>query len=131
MVILRGVLVDDRVALVVVALADEPAEDASRVIDMRFVKPLDQTRLSALLSEHSLWITLEENVVAGGAGSGVNEWLAAQESSDQINILNLGLADGFIDHGDATLLRAQAGLDSGGLIRKIQQRLDNSVKAEK
>ena len=100
------------------------------LIDMRFVKPLDQTRLSALLSEHSLWITLEENVIAGGAGSGVNEWLAAQEPTNPISILNLGLADGFIDHGDAGLLRAQAGLDTEGLISKIQQRLESRIDAD-
>ena len=100
------------------------------LIDMRFVKPLDQTRLSALLSEHSLWITLEENVIAGGAGSGVNEWLAAQEPTHPISILNLGLADGFIDHGDAGLLRAQAGLDTEGLISKIQQRLESRIGAD-
>ncbi|MEH6825597.1 MAG: 1-deoxy-D-xylulose-5-phosphate synthase [Motiliproteus sp.] len=89
------------------------------LVDMRFVKPLDQTRLTELIGDHSVLVTLEENAIAGGAGSGVNEWLARQPQSSAIKLINLGLEDDFIGHGGAPQLRRQAGLDSASLIEKI------------
>jgi 1-deoxy-D-xylulose-5-phosphate synthase len=101
-----------------VATALEVAEriDAS-VVDMRFVKPLDETMITAMADSHELLVTLEENVVKGGAGSGVDEFLAS--SNRQIPLLNLGLPDEFIEHGEAVELLAACGLDVDGVIKAI------------
>ncbi|MFT6914835.1 MAG: 1-deoxy-D-xylulose-5-phosphate synthase [Motiliproteus sp.] len=103
------------------------------LVDMRFIKPLDHSRLEALIQSHDLLLTLEENTVAGGAGSAVNEWLARQHErtgsirSQSIRVINLGLEDSFIGHGDAQELRAQAGLDSASLIKRIRALLSSFV----
>ena len=91
------------------------------LIDMRFVKPLDQARLLELVQQYELLITVEENTLAGGAGSAVNEWLVEQGLSR--SVLNLGLEDRFIGHGNQSLLRSQESLDAEGLIGRIRKRL--------
>lgn len=88
------------------------------VVDMRFVKPLDEQRLDELSQTHYLLVTLEENVIAGGAGSGVNEYLASCECTTAT--LNLGLPDRYIDHGNQTDLLAQCGLDASGIETSIR-----------
>jgi 1-deoxy-D-xylulose-5-phosphate synthase len=87
------------------------------VVNMRFVKPLDQNLISDLADTHNLLVTLEENVIAGGAGSGVNEYLAAAGIATPT--LNLGLPDRYIDHGSQTALLAECGLDAAGVERSI------------
>ncbi|MEH6470481.1 MAG: 1-deoxy-D-xylulose-5-phosphate synthase [Halopseudomonas sp.] len=94
------------------------------LVDMRFVKPLDEAKLSELVRDHGLLISLEENVIAGGAGSAVNEWLARQTQAAAIEIINFGLGDEFIGHGNAERLRCHAGLDSNSLIGTIKPYLD-------
>ena len=94
--------------------------DAS-VVDMRFVKPLDHDLLAQMASSHELLVTVEEHVIAGGAGAGVNEWLAA--SGRRTPIMNLGLADVFPEHGDPEALLATAGLDADGIIHAVRIRL--------
>jgi 1-deoxy-D-xylulose-5-phosphate synthase len=90
------------------------------VADMRFVKPLDVELLTRLARDHDALVTIEEGVVAGGAGSGVVEALAAHEIV--VPILHLGLPDAFIDHGDPALLLAQAGLDAQGIVSSVRAR---------
>ena len=102
------------------ALAAANKLDAT-VIDMRFVKPLDEALLAELTHSHRLLVTLEENTVIGGAGAGVAEYLAAQNI--QIPLLNLGLPDRFLEHGRAPDMLAQCGLDSAGIEASIRQRL--------
>ncbi len=87
------------------------------VVNMRFVKPLDQTMINQLSSNHNLLVTLEENVIAGGAGSAVNEYLSTAGITTPT--LNLGLPDRYIDHGDQTVLLAECGLDAAGIERSI------------
>ncbi len=94
--------------------------DAS-VADMRFVKPLDEVLLLQLADEHELLVTLEDNAVAGGAGSGVNELLAS--GGRAVALLNLGLPDRFVEHASRTEQLADCGLDSAGILRAIQKRL--------
>ncbi len=65
---------------------------------MRFVKPLDTDLLRELAGNHDLLVTLEENALAGGAGSAVNEYLAAQQAAFHYDP-NIGLPDAFIEHG--------------------------------
>ncbi|RBP48293.1 1-deoxy-D-xylulose-5-phosphate synthase [Arenicella xantha] len=88
------------------------------VVNMRFVKPLDEALLHKLAAQYDLLVTVEENVIAGGAGSGVNEFLAANALATAT--LNLGLPDRYIDHGTQTAQLAQCGLDSEGIEASIK-----------
>lgn len=87
------------------------------VVNMRFIKPLDEAVVVRLAAEHRWLVTLEENVVAGGAGSAVNECLAAR--SIQIPVYNIGLPDRFVGQGERDELLAQCGLDVEGVLRQL------------
>ncbi len=91
------------------------------VINMRFVKPLDEELIRELALQYTLLVTVEENVVAGGAGSAVNEYLA--NNNLYISVLNLGLPDRFIEHGTPHLLLAECALDAAGIRSRIEERL--------
>ncbi len=93
------------------------------VVNMRFVKPLDAEMLHRISSSHELLVSIEENVVAGGAGSGVNEWL----QSNQINlpVINLGLPDHFVEHGTTRELLSECGLDATGILDAISGQITN------
>jgi len=91
------------------------------VVNMRFVKPLDDALVAQLARAHALLVTVEDNVAAGGAGSAVAESLAAQGIAAPI--LHLGLPDEFIEHGDQHQLLAAAGLAKDGLLASIRARL--------
>jgi 1-deoxy-D-xylulose-5-phosphate synthase len=84
------------------------------VVDMRWVKPLDVDLLRALASQHECLITLEENAIAGGAGSGVAEWLA--ESKIDCAVRHVGIPDAFIAHAGQGECRQLAGLTSDSII---------------
>jgi 1-deoxy-D-xylulose-5-phosphate synthase len=101
------------------ALAAAGPLDAT-VANMRFVKPLDRALVERLARSHDALVTVEENVVMGGAGSACAEALA--ELDIQIPLLHLGLPDRFIDHGDPQGLLAGIGLDAGGIERAIRRR---------
>jgi 1-deoxy-D-xylulose-5-phosphate synthase len=83
------------------------------VVNMRFVKPLDRSLLLELAKAHDGFVTLEDNVVMGGAGSGVAELLSAEHIT--LPILHLGLPDTFQHHGSREQLLAEAGLDMAGI----------------
>ncbi|KHS79327.1 1-deoxy-D-xylulose-5-phosphate synthase [Pectobacterium brasiliense] len=89
------------------------------LVDMRFVKPLDEALLEELAQSHSTFVTLEENAVMGGAGSGVNEFLMAKRLA--VPVLNIGLPDVFIPQGSQEEIRADLGLDAAGIERRITQ----------
>ena len=104
----------------------KPALDAAEeldatVADMRFVKPLDADLAAELAATHRLLVTVEENSVAGGAGSAVAESLAGRAIATPL--LQLGLPDRFIDHGDQAQLLASVGLDKSGIVAAIRARL--------
>ena len=116
-----------RVALLAFGSMVQPALTAGEeldatVVDMRFVKPLDVELVTRLARDHDAIVTIEEGVVAGGAGSGVAEALAAQEIA--VPILHLGLPDAFIDHGDPAFLLSHVGLDAGGIAKSVRARFD-------
>ena len=90
------------------------------VANMRFVKPLDFDLVSRLALEHDALVTIEENVIAGGAGSAVGDALAAH--GILIPLLQLGLPDAFIDHGDPAQLLADCGLDAPGIVASVNAR---------
>lgn len=107
--------------LLTVALEAAKQLDAT-VVNMRFVKPLDVDMILQMAHQHELLVTIEENVVMGGAGSAVNESLHIHKNV--IPVLNLGLPDSFINHGDTALLLAQCGLDVNGIVNSITNYLN-------
>ncbi len=107
------------------ALLAAEALDAS-VIDMRFVKPLDQDVVLEAARAHDAFVTVEEGCVMGGAGSAVAECLAANGVA--LPLLQLGLPDQFIEHGDPAKLLALCGLDAAGIEKSVQQRFGSHLK---
>ena len=91
------------------------------VANMRFIKPLDAQLVAQLAASHELIVTIEEGAIMGGAGSAVAEALAA--AGIVRPLLQLGLPDKFIDHGDVQQLLAQCGLDAEGITTSVRQRL--------
>ncbi len=91
------------------------------VLNMRFVKPLDHAAIRAAAAEYRLLVTVEENAVAGGAGSGVGEVLAAQ--GIDVALLHLGIPDAFVEHGERGELLHHVGLDAAGIRAAVQERL--------
>ena len=91
------------------------------VVNMRFVKPLDIDMVLHLAQQHDVLVTIEENVVTGGAGSAVNECLHAHTCIT--SVLNLGLPDNFTQQGDRTALLKHYGLDTTGIVRAVARHL--------
>jgi 1-deoxy-D-xylulose-5-phosphate synthase len=89
------------------------------LVNMRFVKPLDDALVISVASRHRAIVTIEENALMGGAGSAVGEVLAA--AGVQIALLQLGIPDRFIEHGSRDTCLAAAGLDLAGLSASVDQ----------
>jgi 1-deoxy-D-xylulose-5-phosphate synthase len=100
--------------------AEVAAELDATLVNMRFVKPLDETLLLALAQTHDAFVTLEDNAVAGGAGSAVAECLAANGVT--LPILHLGLPDVYLEHGTRVQVLSVAGLDLPGIRHAILAR---------
>jgi 1-deoxy-D-xylulose-5-phosphate synthase len=114
-----------RIALLAFGSMLHPVLQAAEQIDatvanMRFVKPIDIDLIEWLAKTHDSLATVEENVVAGGAGSAVAEALA--ERGIAVPLLHLGLPDAFIEHGDPASMLAQCGLDAKGISASIVAR---------
>jgi 1-deoxy-D-xylulose-5-phosphate synthase len=114
----RGIAILAFGSLVHTALAVAETLDAT-VADMRFVKPLDRELAARLALHHDWLVTVEENVVMGGAGSAVAETLA--ELGIARSVLHLGLPDRFVEHGDPAVLLARCGLDAAGMESAIRR----------
>jgi 1-deoxy-D-xylulose-5-phosphate synthase len=95
------------------------------LIDMRFIKPLDKQAVQTSVQHHEFLVTVEENAIAGGAGSGVNELIATLGKA--IITLNIGLKDTFIQHGTREECLQQAGLDAAGILRQITEFLEQGT----
>ncbi len=106
------------------SLAAGEALDAT-VVNMRFVKPLDTELLRALAASHDAFVTIEEHVVMGGAGSAVGEALAAAALVRPL--LQLGLPDRNVEHGDQAQLLRAVGLDADGIERAVRERFPESI----
>ncbi len=98
------------------------------VVNMRFIKPLDTALVVELAQDHDLLVTVEEHVVMGGAGSACAEALSAA-SGPQTALLQLGLPDRFIDHGDHAKLLAMQGLDAQGIAQSVAMRLNQLLQS--
>ena len=118
----RLILKGKKIAILAFGSMVSPAIKAGKalnasVIDMRFVKPLDEQIIDNMSKSHELIVTVEENTVKGGAGSAVAEYLTSIERD--CKLLNLGLPDCFIEHGDTSVLLADCGLDADGIQKTI------------
>ena len=91
------------------------------VVDMRWVKPMDTEIIETFASQYDLLVTLEDNAISGGAGSGVNQCLA--ELHLLVGVLNLGLPDAFIEHGTPEEQREWIGLNGSGIESAIKAKL--------
>ena len=114
---------DDGVAILafgsMLANATAAAEELdATVVNMRFVKPIDENMVLNMAQSHKLIVTFEEHVVAGGAGSAVNEVLAKHNMA--VPILNLGLPDQHFDHGVPKEVFAEHGLDASSVVERIK-----------
>jgi 1-deoxy-D-xylulose-5-phosphate synthase len=86
------------------------------------VKPLDDELVFKLATTHDYLITVEENAIMGGAGSAVLESLQAQQLN--VPVLQLGLPDHFVEHGDPAVLLADCGLNKEGILRSVRNWID-------
>jgi 1-deoxy-D-xylulose-5-phosphate synthase len=105
------------------ALVDSARKIAERLdatlVNMRFVKPLDEKLILTLAARHRAIVTIEENAIIGGAGAGVGELLAAHDV--QLPLLHIGIPDRFIEHGSRETCLAAAGLDLAGLTATVER----------
>jgi 1-deoxy-D-xylulose-5-phosphate synthase len=105
------------------ALVDPAQKIAARLdatlVNMRFVKPLDENLVIALAARHRAIVTIEENAILGGAGSAIGELLASEGL--QVPLLQLGIPDRFIEHGSRDSCLVAAGLDTAGLSASIER----------
>ena len=89
------------------------------LVDMRFVKPLDEALLTELANSHQHFVTVEDNAIMGGAGSAVTEFVMQQQLKVQVTLL--GLPDSFIKHGTQQEIYSELGLDSAGILSSISK----------
>ncbi len=114
-----------KVALLAFGSMVQPALEAAEELDatvanMRFVKPLDEALVLEVAGTHDLLVTVEENVIMGGAGSAVLE--ALERAGRCVPVLQLGLPDRFVDQGDHGIQLASVGLDAEGIVKSVRKR---------
>jgi 1-deoxy-D-xylulose-5-phosphate synthase len=122
----KGVAILAFGAMVAPALAASSQLDAT-VVNMRFVKPLDESLILRMARTHKLLVTVEENALPGGAGSAVAEVLAREGLATPI--VRLGLPDRFLEHAEREEQLAVCGLDSAGILRSIRAALPERAVA--
>jgi 1-deoxy-D-xylulose-5-phosphate synthase len=98
------------------------------VINMRFVKPLDEALIVELTQSHEVLVSVEENVIAGGAGSAVNEFLNAHQV--WMPVLNIGLPDSFVEQGTREELLSFCGLDVTGIREQVEKFCSEALQNE-
>jgi len=114
----------NRIAILAFGAMVKPSEEAAEtmdatVVNMRFIKPLDHDLVVKMANSHQLLVTIEENTIAGGAGSAVSEVLTA--AGIDMPLLHLGLPDEFLQQGSRERLLADCGLDAEGIRRTIRR----------
>lgn len=110
----------------ILEVAREVADELdATLINMRFVKPLDEIMITEIAKNHELIVTIEENAIAGGAGSAVSEYLDSQSIS--INTLHLGFPDEYVEQGGQQELLSDWGLDAKGLLQSILSHIDDEL----
>jgi 1-deoxy-D-xylulose-5-phosphate synthase len=119
-----------RIAILAFGTLLYPALEAGNRLDatvanMRFVKPLDEELVLSLARSHEAIVTIEEGCVMGGAGSAVLETLAA--AGVHVQVLQMGLPDRFVEHGDPARLLKELGLDAEGIEHAVRRRFGPSL----
>ena len=119
-----------RIAILAFGTLLYPALEVAQGIDatvanMRFVKPLDVDLIKSLAADHDYFVSIEDGVIAGGAGSACLE--ALSKLGIHKPLLQLGLPDQFIEHGDYNLLMTKCGLDVEGIANSIKQRFPTVI----
>jgi 1-deoxy-D-xylulose-5-phosphate synthase len=119
-----------RIAILAFGTMVSPALEAAdsldaTVVNMRFVKPLDESLILEIAESHDMLITVEENTVLGGAGSGVAEVLRDKQFT--VPMLSLGLPDNHIEHGSTNDMLAACGLDATGIHQAIEQAVQSQL----
>jgi 1-deoxy-D-xylulose-5-phosphate synthase len=100
-------------------------KNGATVIDMRFVKPIDENIIISACQTHEYIFTVEDNVILGGAGSAVNE--VVQKNNIRANIINLGVPDNIVSHGSQDEIFADLGLDMNGLENQTNDHVKKMV----
>ena len=94
------------------------------LVNGRFIKPIDTDVIDRLAPSHQFFITLEENVKAGGFGERVTDYL--KQKWPETPVMNITLPDDYVEHGDVTKLRSVLGIDSDSIMEKIEKKLDGT-----
>ena len=94
------------------------------LVNGRFIKPIDTEVIDRLAPSHQFFITLEENVKAGGFGERVTDYL--KQKWPETPVMNITLPDDYVEHGDVTKLRSVLGIDSDSIMEKIEKKLDGT-----
>ncbi|HIQ07074.1 MAG TPA: 1-deoxy-D-xylulose-5-phosphate synthase [Thiotrichaceae bacterium] len=118
----KQLMAGEKIAILMFGSLRDSCEEAAKalnasLIDMRFIKPLDDNIILDLAATHNFLVTVEDNAIMGGAGSAVNELLHAK--SNTIPVLNLGIADKYIAHASREQQIHACGLDGHGIISAI------------
>lgn len=87
------------------------------LVNARFIKPLDTEMIERLSREHRLLVTIEENVLSGGYGARVLEYVSKEKLP--VHVCRIGLPDAFIEQGNIDLLRRENGLEKSAIVKKI------------
>ena len=87
------------------------------LINARFVKPIDEEIIDLIAKDHKLIVTLEENVLSGGYGEKVNDYILKKKL--EVNVTNIGLPDDYIEHGNVEILKKETGIDAGTIVNRI------------
>ena len=87
------------------------------LINARFAKPLDEELLLSLSADHKLLVTLEENVITGGFGQQVTQFLT--DTGQMIKVLQIAIPDQFVEQGSVGRLREETGLDTDSIVKRI------------
>ena len=87
------------------------------LVNARFVKPLDTEMLERMAEEHQLFVTIEENVLSGGYGERVLEYVSRARLG--VHVLNIGIPDDYVEHGNVAVLRHEVGLDCETIVKQV------------
>ncbi len=109
-------------------LAERHGVEAT-VVDARFAKPLDAELIASLVAEHDVLVTVEENVLAGGFGSGVVEHLSDHDLAGETRVMRFGLPDRYVTHGKPSLLREEVGLTPEAVAERVAEAVLNPRNA--
>lgn len=86
------------------------------LVNARFVKPLDKEMLEYLSKDHSLFVTIEENVLTGGFGEQVTDYVSS--ANLDVHVRNIGISDDYVEHGNVEILRKEVGLDCDTIVKQ-------------